>query len=1244
MSNRIFYYICLAATLYLIFPSSSESLLSTKVSAMVQSKATLTGTVVDANKLVVAGASIRVIETTSNFERTTTTNGNGEYSLPDLVPGTYRVEVEAASFALKELTGITIKAGESLKLDIEMVAGTVSTAVSGSMVAPMLQTESGALTSRIGQRRITELPLDARLFTEFLELTPGATRIEDSNSVRTKFIGEWVGPNVSVYGMRETANYFSIDGVPASNRFLNSLSISPSIDAINEFRVLTYNYSSEGTGYGGPTVNVETKSGTDNFHGSLFHFFRHHSLGARNPLNSLDTDGDGKMDTLPFQRSQYGATLGGPVVKSKTFFFTSFEHLRRREVEAEVQRVPTLAERNGDFRSLRGPGPDGILGNADDTGRVLNPDTGAEFLIPNLIPSYMIDPAARAVLSRIPLPNLTKVEEEGSHEEEGEHLEEGEGLGHGGHGEGHGHSEGNYLAMPDETSRNYQYLLRLDHTINSNNRIFGRFLMANGKAIEPFGSHLFSRTGEEGLMGFGQTIRSKNHNLALFWSHTFNPNLFGEARFGYNRVNYTQLSENANDDYVRRFGLQGISRLGYESGGYPSFLVRGIPEFGDISLGLNERSREYTTDYTLLWIKGAHTLKMGGTYKRIAFSPELAQDPRGVYRFGDTVNGSFSGDALADLMMGRPSSFSSGDINRVDLFGNEYAAFIETDWNVNRRLTLNLGMRYEYNGVLNERSNRLSTFDINTNTFIIASKNGQVAAPYLVANMPGYSQSQIAIRNSAGTFTYPVRTSEELGLPRGIVRGDKNNFAPRLGFAYDVFGNARMVVRGGYGIFYSRPLDSAHSQMGSQPPYSNYSAQLLTNPRGLSIANAGTVNPNNQPLIILNFPTDPNLRTGYVQQWNLTVERSFGSRFILSTSYVGSKGTKLSSVRLYNYPLPGATIGGRVAANFGANETIGLPLPGGGFTDGPAPETSVLGPAWLRLSNLPNAPGIGPVSFLTNNGSSTYHSGTVRVQNRLSKGLGFDAIYTFSKSLDNDSLGLGITDQNPFNKSLEKARSSFDVRHRFVASFLYELPFGRGRRFLNRDGLKNLILGGWQASGVLSLETGRPFTVNLYGDYYGIGALTRGRPDLVGDPNDGPRRPEEWFNTSAFALPPVAVTTFPYLNMPLSPELRRRPVPIGQLGNAGRNIVESDGLQTLNVALIKNFQLKENMRIQFRTEIFNLFNNVNYDLPNSVFTVPDAETLLDPSWNRHTLNEEFGRIEHTRTDSRRIQFALKFIF
>jgi hypothetical protein len=1149
--------------------------------------ARITGAVTDPSNARVPNALVRAVNEANNFHLETRTNAEGAYVLPLLPIGRYRLEVEAAGFAKMALTDILLQVDQTVRLNPQLQLVDASQSITVAAQPPLVDTESGARGAVIENKRIVELPLNGRQFLELAKTTPGVAQ-NAGGSLRAEFTGNLAGPAITVYGARESDNFYSIDGVSANDRFYNSPTVLPSIDAVAEFKVQSSSYSAESGGQGGANINLQIKAGTDNVHGSVFHFFRNNKLDARNPFDLLSSKTPG------FQQNQYGASVGGPIQKSKTFGFAAWEGLRVRKSITQLQTIPTLAMRQGDFREIRAPGT--------AAGRVVDPLTNQEFATQNVIPSGRIDPTARRLLDLIPLPNRPGISQ-------------------------------NYVAQPKEENNTDQGIARIDRYYNDRDRIYGRAVIANAQGFNPFGTRNVLGNPRAALPGFGNHIQLNSRNAALVWTRTFSPYLLGEGRLGFNRVSGGQLPRNVGNNFAREAGLAGIPSLAADVRGYPRFSIAGYPEFGDIEFTISRVNNEYSGEYVLTYVRSHHTYKLGGFYRRVQFAPRSYQIPRGQYQFGGATTGAFSGNALADFLLGHPDTVNLATIDEAYLSGNEYSWFAQTDWRASRRLTINLGLRHEFFGTLHEKYDRLSTFDPATRSFVIASHNGKPADPRFVIPVAGYGQKEISVTNTAGTFRFPVKTSEELGLPRGILKNDRNNFAPRFGFAFDPFANGRNVVRGGYGIFYSRPMYSTRALLSTQPPYSNrYQRQFAnggTAANPVTIANAMASFPVPTLINTSQFP-DIDFRTGYLQQWNLTLERALPGNTVLSLSYVGSKGTKLFSNRLYNYPRPGAELGGNVAANRGANTNIGIPGGPTGFTGGPPPELRVQGLAFLRFESLPESPGLFYTFQMNTSGFSNYHGGTVRVEKRARR-LTLDSSYTWSKSLDNDSLGIPVadsssSDQNPFDKSLEKARSSYDLRHRMVSSFAYDLPLGL------------------QLGGIVTLESGLPFSVNLNGDYYGIGSSRRGRPDLAGDPNNGPKTTGQWFNTRAFALPPVAVTSLPFLFVPGPDFLRRMATPLGNFGTAGRNIVDSDGVATFNLSLHKSFKVSERTTIQLRTEYFNLFNHANYGFPNREFLVPSAQVVLSPAWDRRTLNPDFGKIGNTRVDSRQIQFALKLLF
>ncbi len=497
--------------------------------------------------------------------------------------------------------------------------------------------------------------------------------------------------------------------------------------------------------------------------------------------------------------------------------------------------------------------------------------------------------------------------------------------------------------------------------------------------------------------------------------------------------------------------------------------------------------------------------------------------------------------------------------SQVYLRGNEYQGFAQDDWKVSKRLTVNLGVRYEYASPFSEKFNRWSTLDIQNRRVIVASEDGQTYPQSLW--VPGIAQQLAPL---------PIVTSEAAGLDRSLVNKDLNNVAPRVGFAFDLFGNQRTVIRTGYGIFYS------------SAPYNSFTLQSLAAPffKGVN-ANNSLTNPAPITTILSNpllgtpgwASYDINFVTPYYQQYNFGIQQLITRDLLVEAQYLGSMGTRLHTNIFYNVPNPSPTSTPSVAAR----------------------------------SPFPN---LGNNSLQASAGKSNYNALVLRAEKRLSFGLEVNGSYTFSKSIDNDSLanqGVSTNLDESNIKALERGLSTFDIRHRLTVSFTYDLPFKFGNKALNA------VLSNWQAGGIITEQSGQPFTVNITSDRANNGLLNQ-RPNLVANPNlpSGQRTPDQWFNTAAFVVQPV-----------------------GTLGTAGRDILEGPGTNVVDFSLLKNIPFSERYRLQFRTEFFNLFNHANFDFPERFCggTVAGGPCTAP----------QFGRIGAAR-DPRILQFGLKFLY
>ncbi len=1054
-------------------------LLVTPFAALAQThRASVRGTVYDPNGAVIPGAQVKLTSEETGETRSTTSGEEGEYGVSSLPPGAYRLEVSATGFETNARS-LALQVNQELRADASLSVGPSLSGTEVYAALSELKKDSAAVGTVIENRQVEGLPLDGRNFFELTLLVPGAVPSApgSAGSVRGDF-------SFAVNGAREDQNNFLLDGVYNVDPKLNTFGVRPPVDAIREFEMLTNSYDASFGRNAGAQVNVVLKSGTNEFHGSLYEFHRNGALDARNffaPADHPDPE---------YMRNQFGGSVGGPLVRNQTFFFADYEGTRSREGITRVANVPTALERAGDFSQ-----------SFDFTGQpvvVRDPFTGQPFA-GAVIPNERIHPVGRAIAALYPLPNRAVPFQ-------------------------------NFASSPTQRDRNDHFDARLDHYFADTSQLTLRYSLGDRDLFEPFTGPAFSL-----VPGFGDNVGRRSQNAMAAHTHVFTPRLVNEARFAFSRVasSLTQEASRRNGDVglpepwgdARRAGLSFITVLGFsplgDEGNNPQQSVTNVYQVLD------------TATYT----SGDHLFKFGADLR---FSQQNAfrdVEARGRLQFSPFAQ--ISGNSLADLLLGFPLITGLARVdNPQKLRTNSYNFFVNDSYRATPRLTLTGGLRYEYNSPPVDADDRAAFYDIATGTIV---------------------------RAGAG------------GFPRGGYDADKNNFAPRVGLAWTAGEDARTVVRAGYGVYYDQsPLAPGEALYFNSPFFDN---NLFFSLPGLPLTLSDPFPaffPFPLPDSALAIQRD--LRTSYMQHWNLNVQREVGAGGVLEVGYVGSKGTKLLTARDINQPAP-----------------------------------QVLPPG-LPFAPRPN-PRFDDIDLLESSAGSNYHSLQARFQQRLTRGLSLLASYTWSKSLDNASnffasAGDPNFPQNSLDTRAERGRSNFDIRHRLSVSYAYDLPFGRGGRFLADRGLLSSLLGGWQTYGIVTLQTGRPFTVALPTEFdnSGTGRTILGfgandRPNLVGDPNAGPRTVERWFNTAAFAFPAP-----------------------GTFGSAGRNIVEGPGYKNMNASLVKNAALTERLRLQLRAEVFNLFNHPNFNLPDNFLGSPT-----------------FGRITSAR-DPRHIQFGAKLLF
>ncbi len=1049
--------------------------------------ATLRGTVRDPSGAVIPGATITIRNVSKGWTRTTVTNESGDYVVTQLPADSYAVTAQATGFKTEVREGIVLQVGQEARLDFTLVVGELEERIVVTAGAPLVQSENAMVGNVIDEQKVKELPLNGREFWQLAQLAPNVF-----NPPQGSTLGFRGGFNVA--GNPEVNNYFLLDGVDNNDETTMQPTHRPSVDGIREFKVLTGVYSAEYGRHSGGQIIITTKSGTNEFHGTVFEFLRNDNLDARNFFLR------GPKPEL--KRNQFGFSAGGPIVRNHAFFFVTYEGLRLTEGVARLATVPTEKMRRGDLSEIATP--------------IRDPQTGQPFP-GNRIPDDRIHRVSRALLEFWPLPNQP-------------------GLAN------------NYAFNSVRTQDQNQFSVRVDHKFSEANSFFASYQFMQRENFEPSNPLCGNRV----IPGFGCTEPERTQHIAIVDTHVFSPRFLNEFRIGYNRMRTNRFHEDmALGNMVQKLGLpqggpDGLAGPEFFNTGLPQVRVSGFATIGGpTNLPQGRRTNTYHIADSVTYTGGNHTLKAGADVKRFIFNSFFTQFGRGDFFF----NGQFTGNAFADFLLGmlRSTSRAPGEP-----FSNTYTTqagfYVQDDWKVSPKLTLNIGLRYELNFPELERVNKMSSFDPKTGFVPVAD-------------------GRLINVDASGNLVTVGRSP----LGRRLWRLDKNNFAPRFGFAYRMFGDNRTVFRGGYGIFYNQIVaGNGLSQMYRGIPFrirqtfTNTTARVLATwerpfPPGVA---AGGFTPHG---INSDFPS------AYVQQWSLGIQREVTADLLIDATYLGSKGTHLPLLFDINQPEPGP---------------------------GPIQPRR----PWPQWSN---------VFWRDAVGTSNYHGFSLRVERRFTQGLSFLASWTISKSIDLGSppstSGVGEAGvQNPRNLRAERGLSEFDARHRFVTSFVYELPVGRGRRWLAAaHPILDHILGGWQVTGILTLQSGRPFTVITTRDISNTGG--ENRPFVVGNPKVKKPTPDRWFNTDAFSdvLPPGV---FAY-------------------GNAGRNILIADGINNLDLGLFKNFRLGEERRLQFRAEFFNVANHANFGIPE-----------------RNRASSAFGRVNATTTLNRQIQFGLKFIF
>lgn len=1142
--------------------------------AYAQVEATLSGTVIDSSGARVPSATLTVRNVSTGVVASVGSTDAGEYSFLALPPGVYDITASKEGFQSTLVRGIELIVYQKARLDISMSVGKVNTTVKVDGAAPLIETTTANVGTVIGQMPIVQLPLNLRRYGALATLVPGTT--PDNGGVAAQTIASpFSETTYNANGARSSSNNYLIDGIDSRNLGEGGFALQPPPDAIQEFKIQTNVYSAIFGITAGSTVNLVTKSGTNGFHGSVYEFVRNDMFDARNYFAT---------SVAPNKRNQFGFTLGGPLRKDRTFWFVNYEGLREsKALGAQTIIVPTTAQRAGDFSSyltgnvlnLCGSGGPGNLNY--DTGQLFDPGSlalfacplgsakaGSTILVGNPVAGNVItniDPVAQKVLDAYPQPNVAGVQ--------------------------------NFINAVPQSRNDEQWLVRIDHTLSNKDRLSGRYLLGNSNILLPFDASF--------IPAFGRKQTFRGQNVGLTWTHAFGDHLLNEARFGFQRDSAYRAGRDVPraPGFMASFGIDNFAAIGPSYESFPYFSITGFGSVGDAGYRpatYPDMVEKYQDNLT--WVRGKHTIVVGADMQFyqvlhliVPISVNGAINYNGQYSsLNNEIPGVGAIKGLADLMLGYPSggNWTRRFVPNYWVGGGFWNGYAQDDIKLSSRLSLNLGLRYEFRRPVVDKGNSLVTlvptgpkFAGPGNAILVTAADDTQNDAYCTDPFYSYlttpdGRCLVATSAARGQLGFTGRTR------RTLLHTYKNNWAPRIGVAWRALGTDKLVVRGGYGIFYDwLPLENL-SFVNDNPitaPTQVYTTSAGTPPPGkvqqMFSAAGGIVPIGDQ---FLSLYVAPKYKTPYLQSWSFGIGSQLGKNWAADIDYIGNKGSNYGLLHLFgNQPRPG----------------VGDLRP-----RRPYPDFNI---------DL----------FTDSTGRSNYNSLQAKLTKSTSMGLTFLASYTFQKGLNNGDgnegfIGGGgqLASQNDNNPEADYGRSYSDQRHRFVISYVWELPVGRGKRFLNQGGPVQQIFGGWQISGVTSFASGFPITVFSDFDYSNTGTLSP-RPDRTCSGGNGPKTLQQWFDTSCFSTDALAAAL-------------AKGAP--RFGNSGRSLFDGPGSINWDLAALKNFAFTDRYQLEFRAEAYSVLNHPNPGFPNANFGDPN-----------------FGHI-FSGTGARTMQFSLKLAF
>ena len=1056
----------------------------------------IVGVVSDASSSAVADATIQVTNIDENTSRTFLTSTQGSYQALNLKPGKYRITAKKEGFGIFELSDVILDSRQERRADITLSVAVVTQTVQVTATTSVVNTENATISDTKGFQEVTELPVNYR----------GATTSPLGALVTVPGVQQDSNGGLSISGGYPSMIDFTLDGVSTINVRFNGANqnMYPSSELLSEFRVSSVNNNAEFAEVG--DVTVTTKSGSNAFHGSLFEYFQN---------AVLDATTYGATEKQAKVWNTFGGSLGGPVTipklyagKNKTFFFADYEGNRHPGSTLEQYSVPTAAMRTGDLTDLPG--------NA-----AVDPLTGLPFPN-NQIPSNRISSVSSKVLSQVyPLPNFDS-----------------------------GSTFANYRTLIPTPITTNGYDVRIDHYITPTQQIFGRW---SWKTLD---------SSQVEILLPARKVNETDQNLILSYNYSIKPTLVNEFRFGLSRwlLNQNFPINGVQED--QSLGLTGLDLKNHpEAGAFPGFNFSdgtGFTAVGQGKVG-NTFSRTYQFTDNLSWTKGKHSMKFGADLRFLQYQDVLnfvGSDDFGSFTFNQAA---FSGNAFADFLLGLPSTnFVATTGPNLDQRAHHYGVYAQDEYRITDKLTLNFGLRWEFDPPFDETHGNITNFDLATGNVIVPDQTLPAAASFVyLINGP-----------CPGTVTTlpcsNLVSASSLGLPKGLHQYYYKNFDPRISLAWRPFGN-KTVFRAGFGLF---TMTSLGQLAWTDTGIHTTDARFLTNgnPPTFQFPQAlpgnGGLTPDQIGSEVFLAGVSTKFRDPQSAQWNVTIERELPSNYSLRVSYIGMNSYRLANMVDMNQVRPS-------------------PL---GFN-----------PSLMPYQNW------SQVAIRQNLGFANYQSLNAELDHRFSHGLFLQASYNFAKNLTNagsdvpsslpSEVGSGAVLADRFDLSANRGNDYATRRHRALISAIYQLPFGKGRRFMGKSGkFVNGIVGGWQLSTVTLLETGPWLTpiTSPSQDQSGTNVLGRGaqlRPDRIGNGNISNPGPNGWFDINAFVPTPVGA---------------------GRIGNAGVGILEGPGTVAVAGGLSKNFMILEHLKLRFEATFTNLLNRPNFAPPSTDVSSPDT--------------------------------------